>query len=61
MNISIVCIILVDLKFDIIKDRIYDLNIDKKLIITLTLFLLVILFGVYGLDFIKSNFIYSGF
>ena len=61
MNISIVMVVLFDIKKDFIKSKIYNMKIDKKLIIIFTLLILVILFGVYGLDFVKNNFIYTGF
>ena len=61
MNISIVIVILFDIKKEFIRNKIYNYKIDKKLIIILTLLLLVLLFGIYGLDFVKNNFIYSGF
>ena len=61
MNVSIIIVILYDIKKEYIRKQIYNLKIDKKLIIILSLLILVLLFGIYGLDFVKNNFIYSGF
>ena len=61
MNISIVFVILYDIKKEYIQNKVYKMNVDKKLIIILTLLLVVLLFGAYGLEFVKNNFIYSGF
>ena len=60
MIVTIIIGIIVDIKHDKLKS-IYNLKIDKKLIIILSLLLITLLLGIYGLGFEKSNFIYSKF
>ncbi len=59
--ISIVIIMIFDIKKLRIKEEIKKMTTNKKIIIILILFLLVITFGRYGIGFNVNEFIYSKF
>ena len=61
MILTIILLIIVDINYNRIKEKIDNLRLDKKLIIILTILLLVLVFGIYGIGFEKSNFIYGKF
>ncbi len=61
MILSIILLIIVDINYEKLKETINNLKFDKKLFIILTILLLVLVFGIYGIGFEKSNFIYGKF
>lgn len=57
--ISTLMLLIIDYKKDTLKN--INISLEKKLVINLTLFLLILVFGVYGIGFEVDEFIYSRF
>lgn len=58
--ISLLALILVDNKWDKIKDKL-NKSLELRIVLMGSLILIVLLFGMYGLNFVADDFIYGNF
>ncbi len=59
--ITLIILVIVDIKHEKIKTFLYNTSVEFKLIFLGSMTLIILLFGVYGLGFNVSDFIYSKF